>query len=243
MDEVKQSIDQVSNNRNVVNPSLQTSQSLSSNKSIIQTISQIDSLEGLSKTNTFIFEKNLQSTAIQCIVCAKYLGNSINEGSLLGGTLATGLEMKSPRLDNLNKGHNQAWYTFKNLIINHLKNDPVHLDAIKVQNSSDEQSKSSKLRSFAVSENHVRTAIAAVQMKSAGRHFETLLGFLNASGGDVGDIGHSRLVVSTTCRFCSWMHLKILNISTSNNFHINMVWTCMRIFFSKPNYNHNYYVL
>ena len=54
----------------------------------------------------------------------------------------------------------------------------------------------SELRATTVTDNHVKAAIHVIQTKGSASSFQSLLGLLRSCKSDIGDIGHSRYVIS-----------------------------------------------
>ena len=107
-------------------------------------------------------------------------------------TLGTGLFQSQAVTKLLIEGHNQTWYTKKNMCINHFvllgEGSMIHKKAMDEYRKSQQREE----RRIKTAMNIFRAAVVDIKLGAAAFHHETLLSLLSSCGVDVGDIGHSR---------------------------------------------------
>jgi hypothetical protein len=108
------------------------------------------------------------------------------------GTLSSGIFVNKETSWLFITGHNQAWYHQNNYCLDHLclvgRGSTKHAKAMEEYGKRKEHLH----RESTVCQNLFRAAITDVKLGAAGRHFETLISFLDSCSVDVGTIGHGR---------------------------------------------------
>lgn len=146
--------------------------------------------EVLSAPGPFILTQALNKKVFRCDLCFKNLNKGlVIEHDLKKNTLQFGI-IVDESFNYLKEGKNSKWYTFKARLISHLK--PMDDTIPHIQQLKENSTIPSKLRSSAVTETHVKTAIDIIKEKGASLHFENRLAYLKSLKVDIGDIGHSR---------------------------------------------------
>ena len=91
-------------------------------------------------------------------------------------------------------GCNQAWYSFKSSMVEHLGCSSVRSGGQEHYNAKQFvlKEKQFQKRNMDMNTTLVAAAIQVCKMKAAGSSYERLVGFLSLCGSDVGNIGHGR---------------------------------------------------
>ena len=109
-------------------------------------------------------------------------------------TWGNGVLYDKEQTDELLKGQNQFWYSFKSSLLNHFGCNPsrgggqFHYKSKQFENSVKKNNQAILSANVKV----VGTALQVCKMKAAALHFESMLGYLSFCGVDVGNIGHGR---------------------------------------------------
>ena len=145
-----------------------------------------------------ISDEETSKPIIFCTTCRNYLKEgktSLNaKKTFLSGSFASGLPITREKLTAYQNGNQciktrSIWYNFKHNLQDHFKT-LLHQEASNFETTLD----ASRKRSLKVTSNIVAIALQCIKAKTADLHFSTWLSTLEMAGGDIGNIGHSRLV-------------------------------------------------
>ena len=117
-----------------------------------------------------------------------------NSSSCAGNSLALGTFIESSRKQELIEGHNQSWYRFKKMLVDHISCSNKRNGGDKHYQAIIERKKRTvreKALTRVVS-NQLKCALSVVKMKSAALHYEHMLSLLHSCGSEIGNIGHGR---------------------------------------------------
>ena len=129
-----------------------------------------------------------------------------------GNTFSTGIAVQKARVEHLVSGKNQAWYSFKSMLLEHAScsttrnGGMAHYKALVAQ----KQRRIVKARLQQVVSNQMKSALLVVKMKYAALHYENVIGLISSCGADVGNLGHGRNqfngMINLSNRTCTRKH-------------------------------------
>ena len=111
-----------------------------------------------------------------------------------GNTFSTGIAVQNDRVEHLVSGKNQAWYSFKSMLLEHAScsttrnGGMAHYRALVAQ----KQRRIVEARLQQVVSNQIKSALLVVKIKAAALHYKNVIGLINSCGADVGNLGHGR---------------------------------------------------
>ena len=111
-----------------------------------------------------------------------------------GNTFSTGIALNKDKVEALVLGHNQTWYNYKRMILDHVECSTTrnwglsHYRALVAQKQISKIYEKLKL----VMSNQLHAALTVVKTKTASLHYENMIGLLSSCGSEVGNLGHGK---------------------------------------------------
>ena len=143
-----------------------------------------------------------------------FLGHH-NSAASGGNTLTLGLIIERSRKEKLIEGHNDAWYRFKNQLIDHVScgsrksGGDQHYRGLIAKKHRQAREKTI----MKATTNQLKCAIKVVKIKSAALHFEDLISLLASTGVFIGNLGHGRKQLNPIIKaFQAYMLKKLKSI-------------------------------
>ena len=160
-----------------------------------ENISKIDQCESLSDVlDTGLFNSSEQldgSLMMQCSVCQEFLNEHPPNAASTKNSLSRGLFIEKNRKELLFRGANQAWYSFKNNLVNHIilaSEASIHKPAQEFNSLK----KNQQTRGMTVMTTLVGMTVMLIKTKCSGQAYEDFVLFLASRGLDLGDQSHGR---------------------------------------------------